>query len=122
MSKFEFIKKNSDFQTVFEKGHSILSRYLVVYFLPKPQEKTRFGICVGKKLGKAVTRNRLKRILREAIQRLEPDQIPEGDLVLVGRQRLIDASLMEITVQLQMILAKLRNESQSTKGKTEDSQ
>jgi len=120
--KFEFIKKNSDFQTVFEKGHSIVSRYLVVYFLPKPQEKTRFGICVGKKLGKAVTRNRLKRILREAIQRLDADQIPEGDLVLVGRQRLIDASLTEVTIQLQSVLLKLRNENQSNLGKSEDSQ
>ncbi len=62
--KYLKIKKNSDFQKLFKKGKKAFSPYLtLIYF---PSDKLSMGIAVSKKHGKAVTRNRVKRLVRAA--------------------------------------------------------
>ena len=62
--KYLKIKKNSDFQRLFKKGKKAFSPYLtLIYF---PSDKLSMGIAVSKKHGKAVVRNRVKRIVRAA--------------------------------------------------------
>jgi len=61
----------------------------VLYYLPNSHRDTRFGFTVGKKVGKAVTRNRYKRILRE-ICRLNSEIIKGGhDCVLIARPGIV---------------------------------
>jgi ribonuclease P protein component len=114
------IKKNIDFQQVFEKGHSINGRYLVVYFLHNQQGFHRFGFCVGRKLGPAVIRNRVKRRLREVIREVYRKQdSPERDeksgywenhsgldIVLVARKQVINANYQDIIKDYGHILLK----------------
>lgn len=62
--KYLRLKKQADFQRLFKKGKRAFSSSLtMVYF---PAKKTTMGISVGKKHGKSVKRNRIKRLLREA--------------------------------------------------------
>ena len=62
--KYLKIKKNSDFQKLFKKGKKVFSPYLtLIYF---PSYSLSMGIAVSKKHGKAVTRNRIKRLVRAA--------------------------------------------------------
>lgn len=68
--KYVRLKKNSDFQKLLKKGTRSFSRKLALCYLPS--DKTRMGICVGKKHGKAHTRNRVKRLLREAFRAESP--------------------------------------------------
>jgi ribonuclease P protein component len=100
------IKKNEEFQTIFDQGHSMYGRYLVVYFLQNNFTTTRFGICVGKKIGKAVTRNRVKRLFREAIHVIELERIVGLDLLLVARHSVLRANLSEIINDLNHITKK----------------
>lgn len=60
--KYLKIKKNADFQKLFTRGKKVFSPYItLVYF---PSEKLSMGLAVSKKHGKAVKRNRIKRLLR----------------------------------------------------------
>jgi ribonuclease P protein component len=98
MKKFKLGKnlklcKNRSFQTVYKRGRSFANRQAVLYVLPNKNKTFRIGFAAGKRLGCAVVRNRVKRLLREAY-RLNQDKLIKGaDLVLVGRQSLIKADL-----------------------------
>lgn len=62
--KYLRIKKNSDFQRLFKRGKKVFSPYLtLIYF---PSDELSMGIALSKKHGKAVKRNRIKRIVRAA--------------------------------------------------------
>ena len=59
------LKKNADFQKLFKKGKRVFSRTLTIVYSPA-KEKTVMGIALSKKHGKAVKRNRIKRLIRAA--------------------------------------------------------
>lgn len=71
--------------------------YLVLYARPNRSAANRVGVTVGKKLGKAVVRNRVRRRLRE-VYRLHEEQFKPGwDIVVVARSRCVDASFEKLT-------------------------
>jgi ribonuclease P protein component len=109
LTRLIVIKKNSEFQTIFDQGHSIYGRYLVVYFLQTNLNKLRFGFCVGKKIGNAVTRNRIKRLLREAVRQVNFRRIAGYDLLLVARHSILKANLIEIIKDISIIETKTGN-------------
>lgn len=75
----------SGFAHVLKTGLRAKSPYLVLYLLPNHLPRTRLGISVGRPVGIAVKRNRIKRLVREAF-RLRRADLPVGyDLVVVVR-------------------------------------
>lgn len=63
------LMKREDFNKVYRFGKSIANRQFVLYFLPKrEQEHFRLGISVSKKVGNAVVRNRLRRLVKEVVR------------------------------------------------------
>lgn len=65
--EYRKIKKNNDFQKLFSKGKRGYSSRLTLLYAPA--KDTAMGICVGKKHGGSVQRNRLKRLLREIFRK-----------------------------------------------------
>jgi ribonuclease P protein component len=77
------IKKNNEFQKIFSKGkRGYASRLTVVY---SPEKGVKMGICVGKKHGNSVTRNRIKRLLREVFRKNLPALKDNYNYVLVPK-------------------------------------
>ena len=62
--KYLRIKKNADFQKLFNKGKKVFSPNITLLYFPA--SKLAMGVAVSKKHGKAVKRNRIKRLLRSA--------------------------------------------------------
>ena len=89
LPKKRILRSHSEFQRVYRLGKSLANRYLVLYILREDNELVKVGFAAGKKLGGAVVRNRLKRLLRESY-RLHGHAIKPGfSLILVARQAAI---------------------------------
>ena len=90
------LKLNHVFRKLYNRGDSAVNRYLVLYCQPNHLQENRVGITVGKKLGKAVVRNRARRRLRE-VYRLNSGRLRQGyDMILVARGRTLTASWKEL--------------------------
>ena len=85
MKRFNSLKKNQDFQTVYRGGKSYANKYLVMYVMDSGWEDTRIGISASKKVGNSVVRHRFARLVRESF-RLNKDILEDGkDIIVVAR-------------------------------------
>ncbi len=90
------LKHNHIFRRLYAtSGHA--NGYLVLYARKNRMNTNRVGVTVGKKLGHAVVRNRVRRRLRE-IYRLNEDRfLPGWDIVVVARSRCVGAEFSKLT-------------------------
>ncbi|MDO4155700.1 MAG: ribonuclease P protein component [Oscillospiraceae bacterium] len=82
------LNQNRDFQTLYRRGISFVTPFVVIYIQPNRLGKHRLGITAGKRVGNAVHRNRAKRLIRQAYRELEDELPPYLDLVIVARARI----------------------------------
>lgn len=100
MPRSERLRKNREFAAVFERGRSFPGKKVVVYLLENSLPFNRVGVAVSRKLGGAVVRNRLKRVVKEAYRANEAGLRKGLDLVLVPRSRAKTASFQEVKAEL----------------------
>lgn len=93
LKKTEIIKNKRDFSRVYSKGKSFACRDMVIYILNDERCNGKVGFAAGKKLGCAVIRNRVKRLLRETYRLCKNDIRRDFAMILVGRKNLTQAKL-----------------------------
>ena len=104
----ESLKKNYEFQDVYEKGKSYANKYLIMYIVENHTKKNKLGISVSKKVGNSVVRHRVTRLIRESY-RLHENIFNSGlNIVVIARKSTSDVSYAEIESAL-LHLAKLHH-------------
>lgn len=103
------LRKSSEFQRVRQQGRSIASRLLILAWVPNEVGKLRIGFVVSKRISKlAVERNRVKRLLSEAIRR-HISELPSGwDIVLSARNHITIADLRALEEDIVNLLHRAR--------------
>ncbi len=80
------LRRPADFEHVYRQRVSVSDAFLIVYGYPNQLDRTRLGLSVSRKVGKAHVRNRWKRLIREAFRRQSP--MPPGyDLIVIPRRQ-----------------------------------
>ena len=97
------LQKNRAFQYVYHKGRSAACRDLVMLFAPGRELKV--GFSVSKKVGKAVTRNKVKRRLRECF-RPHLGDVKNGLYVIVARPSAAEATFQSLEKSVRYLLKK----------------
>ena len=104
MKKRFRVKKEKDFNAIFQEGKSVANRKFVVYRLENSEQHFRVGLSVSKKLGNAVTRNQIKRRIRHVLI-THKDQIIENlDFVVIARKGVEEMNYTEIEKNLLHVL------------------
>lgn len=104
MNKQQRIKKNKEFQRIFKKGKSFANRQFIVYVLRSDQPDFRIGLSVSKKVGNAVTRNRIKRYIRQTFLERKDDLMQNADYVIIARQQAAEMDFHESKKSLEHVL------------------
>ncbi len=92
----ESLKKNRDFQFVYQNGKSFANRYLVMYVLRTGTAHNRIGISVSKKVGNSVVRHHITRLIRESY-RLNEESFDDGlDMIVIARPGAKEKNFFEI--------------------------
>lgn len=76
---------NNEFTRAYMRGKSYVHPYLVMYVVKNRARRTRVGLTATKKVGKAVVRNRARRVMRAALCEVMPQDVGPYDVVLVAR-------------------------------------
>jgi ribonuclease P protein component len=110
-----------EFQRVRKRGRSWTTPYLVLVAKGNRLEHNRYGFAVGRRVGNAVARNKVKRWMREAIRKKHPDLRQGFDVVLIARGRMAESAADYGTVEQSVGILAERAGLTSTEDKAAES-
>lgn len=104
MKKKYIVKEHVDFTNIINNGRYYKSKGFIVYTLKNDLDYYRFGISVGKKVGNAVVRNKVKRQMRMIIDNYKKNYQNGKDYIIIIRSNFIDLEYSKIKSSFEDII------------------
>ncbi len=112
MKKENRVKSHQDFQKVIANKKSFANSSFVMYYATSEYDHPRFGISSSKKLGKAITRNLIRRQVRSMIDEIQKSlSIKAYDIVLIVRKTFIESDYLTNRTNLEKLLIKIKEDN-----------
>ncbi|MDH7570953.1 MAG: ribonuclease P protein component [Armatimonadota bacterium] len=108
LPRHERLTRSGAFRAILARGRAYRGRYVGLHFLPRAGGPSRLGVSVGKRVGGAVQRNRVKRLLREAFRANKNRLRGSFDVVLVGRPETAQVRLEAVQRELEEMMCRAR--------------
>lgn len=107
MQKKLRLRNRADFSRVYRHGKSFANHQFVVYWSYKKNvEQFRAGISVSKKVGNAVVRNRMRRLVKEIVRSHQHEIVEHIDLIFIVRKGALDKTYQELDKSVLHVLRK----------------
>jgi ribonuclease P protein component len=107
--KIDRLLARSSFRRVYERGRKIHTRYFTAFVLDSNSDRIRLGLTATRRVGKAVDRNRCRRVLREAFRRHRNEAGGTAlDIVINVKRELISAPFRDVETEVAKLLARYR--------------
>lgn len=106
MKKINILKKNEDFSRIIKMKNIKYSKYFIIYMEYETNDIYHFGLSVGKKVGNAVTRNKVKRQLKSIIS--EKDYQNDFNCIIIVKKEILNLSYEERKNELLFLLNKVK--------------
>lgn len=101
------LKRKSEIQLLFKKGKSVATPYLIMYYHKRDKTgEPRIAFAVSKKLGNAVARNRIKRLLREGVRPYVDHIDKDYDIIFLARAKIKGISLGDVERNISNLLSR----------------
>ncbi len=100
------LKKRYQFNYVYKSGEHFSSEHLVLYIASSKTKSIKVGFAVTKKVGHAVVRNKIRRRLREIVQKQLPSLKQNYNIIVVAKESVAEASFEKLTLELTKLLKK----------------
>lgn len=108
MKKYEVVKTHEEFSSIIQNGEGLKNKYYNIYIRKNNLNISRFGIAVGKKLGNAVFRNKLKRRMRNILTNQKKEFQKGYDYIIIMKEKTKEATFTELEEKLLELLSKER--------------
>lgn len=102
MNKKFIVRKNEEIQEIIKCNKKIISKYFIIYYVNNNLNYNRFCISVGKKIGKAHTRNLYKRRIKDILMKNNINS--SYDYVIILRTAIIGTHYDKLSIELINIL------------------
>jgi len=99
------LRKDADFKNVYKRGKSFANKTLVMYYSKNGCDFNRIGFSVSKKIGKAVTRNKIRRLIKENLK--DMNDLEQGyDIIFIARIPSAELDFRDIGKSVRHLLKK----------------
>jgi ribonuclease P protein component len=120
--KFERLQKRKEFNRLHRRGVKVVGRLFVYLYRPNGLAWSRLGITVSRKVGGAVQRNRVKRLVREAFRHQKETLTVRVDVVVIARRSAAKAVFAEVREELQFFFQQVARKAQKKRAREKKKQ
>ena len=115
MNKKYIIKKNEEIKNIVNNSNKIVSKYFIIYYVNNQLKFNRYCISVSKKIGKAVTRNYYKRVIRNIVDNHKKLYSKGKDYIIILRKACLEMNYSELEESFLQLINIIEKESENEK-------